>query len=128
MKKVTYLTASLVILALFVLGCGQGAPNASSRNEVVPQTDVPIVSSEDESVPQLTHGVEGNPTGNCCPEGFSLEEVGTLHPADLNGDANVCQKVTPGGTVTIDNNAPGECVTRCPEGTIPPDCLPDPDA
>ena len=118
MKKTFYLTAPILILALFVLGCGQGAPTVTNANEVIPQIDVPIVSSEDESVPQLTHGVEGNPTGNCCPEGFVLLfEPG--NPTDRNGDDFVCLMVTAGGTITIDNIAPSEC-TPC----LPPDCEP----
>ncbi len=118
MKNVSYLMAPVVILALLVLGCNQGAPTSTSGNEVVPQIDAPAVSSEDESVPQLTHGVEGNPIGNCCPEGFDIEiEVG--NPADLNGDDNICRKFTAGGTITIDNNAPGDCVL-CSDGSVPP--------
>ena len=72
MKKVTYLTAPVVILALFVLalGCGQGAPTSTSGNEVVPQIDVPVVSSEGEVGAQLTPELAGKPNGNCCPPGF----------------------------------------------------------
>ena len=128
MMRVSYLTVPVVILALFVLGCGQVAPNASSAGEVVPKIDSPTISSEGEVGPQLIPVVAGNPIGNCCPKGFDLVEVGTLHPEDRNGDANVCRKILNGNTLNIDNNASGECVTRCPPGTIPPDCLPDPDA
>jgi len=39
MKKVSYLTAPIVILALLVLGCGQGAPNASRGNADSPFAD-----------------------------------------------------------------------------------------
>ena len=121
MKKVSYLTAPVVILALFVLGCGQGAPNASSRNEVVPQPDTPTVSSEDEVGSQLTPDLIGNPNGNCCPPGFDLAATaGTGNPTDRNGDNAVCQKVTPGGFFLIDNNFPGDCVAPC----IPPLCVP----
>ncbi|MCH7878636.1 MAG: hypothetical protein IH914_04895 [candidate division Zixibacteria bacterium] len=118
MKKVFYLTAPLVILALFVLGCGQGAPNASSGNEVVPKIDAPAVPSVDEAVPQLTPELVGNPNGNCCPQGFDIEiEVG--NPADHNGDDHICRKVTAAGAITIDNNAPGDCF-RCPDGSVRP--------
>ena len=115
MKNLSYLTALVVILALLVFGCSQEAPTVSSGNEVVPQIDMPAVSSEDVAIPQLTHGVEGNPTGNCCPEGFDIEFEGG-DPADHNGDNFVCRKVTAGGTITIDNNAPGVCSVPC----IPP--------
>ena len=116
MKKVSYLTALVVILALFVLGCGQGAPNASSRNEVVPQIDATTVSSEDETVPQQTPALAVNPIGNCCPPDFVLEP-GFGDPADRNEDGAVCRRITTGGTITIDNIAPSEC-TPC----LPPDC------
>ncbi len=120
MKKAFYLTAPILILALFVLGlgCGQGAPTFTSANELVPQIDAPTVSSNDESVPQLTHGVEGNPTGNCCPEGFDFE-AGIGDPADRNEDGAVCRRVTAGGTITIDNNATGDCCSPF----IPPGCV-----
>lgn len=118
MKKVSYLIAPVVILALFVLGCGQGAPTASSGNDVVPKVDAPAVSSEDEVGPQLIPVVTGNPTGSCCPEGFDID-FDSGNPADLNGDDHICRKVTAGGTITIDNNTPGECA-RCPDGTVPP--------
>ena len=119
MKRVSYLTAPLMILALFVLGCGQGALTASSGNDVVPKIDVPTVPSVDEVGLQLIPEAVGNPIGNCCPEGFDLEVVGTLNPADRNGDANVCRKDRPGGAITIDNNAPGNCVL-CSDGSVPP--------
>ncbi|MCH7878637.1 MAG: hypothetical protein IH914_04900 [candidate division Zixibacteria bacterium] len=113
MKKVYYLTAPLVILALFVLGCGQGAPNASSGNDVVPKIDAPTVPSVDEVGSQLTPEAVGNPNGNCCPPGFDLEfEPG--NSTDRNGDGVVCRKVTPGGAITIDNNFPGDCSSTCP--------------
>ena len=99
MKTLSYLTVSF---ALLVLGCGQVAPTTPTESEIVlPQSaELPIAP------------------GNCCPEGFDLAfEVG--NPADLNGDNQVCRMVTPGGAITIDNNAPGECpVDDC----IPPDC------
>ena len=117
MKRVSYLTAPLVILALFVLGCGQGAPTSLSGNDVVPKIDAPAVPSVDEVGPQLTPELAGNPNGNCCPEGFVLvHEHG--NPADHNGDNAVCRMVTPGGTITIDNNTPGNCDPPC----VPPDC------
>ena len=112
MKKVYYLTAPLVILALFVLGCGQGAPNASSGNDVVPKIDAPTVPSVDETGPQLTPEVAGNPPVSCCPEGFDVES-GIGDPKDRNGDNVVCRKVTPAGTITIDNNGPGGCDAPC---------------
>lgn len=116
MKKVPYLTAPVLILALFVSGCGQGAPNTSSGNELVPQINEPTVSSEDEVGTQLTPGLKGNPNGNCCPPGFVLVAAGFGNPANINGDGAVCQKVTAGGTLTIDNNFPGDCPI------CPPDC------
>ena len=124
MKKVSYLIAPLVILALFVFGCSQESPTSAGESEGTQKVDAPAVSSE-----SVTYSAEamGNPIGNCCPEGFDLVEVGTLHPADRNGDANVCRKILNGNTLNIDNNAIGECEPLCPEGTIPPDCLPDPD-
>ena len=119
MKKVFYLTAPLVILALFVLGCGQGALTASSGNDVVPKIDAPAVPSKDEVGPELTPELVGNPNGNCCPPGFILVSPAG-GPADLNGDGGVCRKVTLGGTITIDNNAPGDC--PIPPPCLPPDC------
>ena len=116
MKKVSYLMAPLMILALFVLGCGQGAPTASSANEVVPQIDAPTVSSEDEVGPQLIPVVAGNPNGNCCPPDFILGPLGFENPADLNGDGLFCRKLLAGATIIIDNNFPGECIP------CPPDC------
>ena len=113
MKNLFYLTAPILILAFVALGCSNDAPTATKGNELVPQKDMPTVSSEDESVPQLTHGVEGNPTGSCCPEGFVLE-LALGDPANLNGDQVVCRRVTVGGTVTIDNNFPGNCSDGCP--------------
>ena len=106
MKKVTYLIAPVVILALLVLGCGHGSPTASNANEVVPQIDAPTVASEDEVGPLLTPLVPGNPIGSCCPEGFTLLAAGFMNPADLNGDGKVCKKIIASGTHTIDNNAP----------------------
>lgn len=117
MKKVSYLMAPVVILALFVLGCGQGTPTASSANEVVPQIDAPNVSSVDEVSPQLTPELAGNPTGNCCPEGFDLE-FAPGNSTDRNGDERVCRRDRPGGTITVDNNAPGDCTPPC----LPPNC------
>ena len=113
MKKVSYLTAPLVILALFVLGCAQGAPNASNGNEVVPKIDAPAVSSE--SVASSAETV-GNPNGSCCPPAFFIVEAGPGNPANRNGDGFVCRKVTPGRTITIDNNSPGVC------DCVPPNC------
>ena len=102
MKPLSYLTVPAVSLALLVLGCGQVAPIAPTESAVVlPESAGHVIAP-----------------GNCCPEGFDLAfEVG--NPADLNGDNQVCRMVTPGGAITIDNNAPGECpVDDC----IPPDC------
>ncbi|MCH9032725.1 MAG: hypothetical protein IIB00_10780 [candidate division Zixibacteria bacterium] len=115
MKKLFYLTAPVVILALFVSGCSQNAPTAASESEGAQKIAAPAVSSE---IVALSAEAVGNPIGNCCPEGFSLEAVATLNPADLNGDGAVCRRVTPGGTITINNNAPGNCSPPC----IPPDC------
>ena len=115
MKKVSYLTAPVVTLALFVLGCGQEAPTASSGKDVASKIDAPAVSSVDEVGPQLTPELAGNPIGNCCPEGFVFVLSLPGNPADLNGDGVVCHKVTAGGTITIDNNTPGVCsVPGCP--------------
>ena len=100
MKKLSYLTVSAVSVMLLVSGCGQLAPTTPIENEIVlPQSaEIPIAP------------------GNCCPEGFVLEgAVG--NPADHNGDNAICQMVTPGGAITIDNNAPGDCPV-----CIPPDC------
>jgi len=116
MKKVSYLTALVVILALFVLGCGQGAPNASSRNEVVPQKDVPTVSSENEVGTQLTPELVGNPNGNCCPVGFTLVFVELEQPADRNGDNLICVNITRGFDFAMDNNV------ACLDLPCPPDC------
>ena len=82
MKNTSYLTAPVVILALFVSGCGQEAPTASRGNEVVPKIDAPAVSSE---IVALSPEAAGNPIGACCPDGFSLVVV-PGNPADRNGD------------------------------------------
>ncbi len=108
MKKVSFLTKPVLILALFALSCSQGTPTDSNEDEVVPQIDAPAVSSVDEVGPQLTPVVVGNSSGRCCPEGFDFE-AGFEHPANRNGDGVVCKKVTTGGTITIDNTTPGDC-------------------
>ncbi|MCH7878635.1 MAG: hypothetical protein IH914_04890 [candidate division Zixibacteria bacterium] len=118
MKKVSYLTAPLMILALFVFGCSQESPTAAGESEGAPKIDAPTVSGVDEVGPQLTPEAAENPNGDCCPEGFVLEiEVG--NPADHNGDNHICRKDEPGGAITIDNNAPGNCVL-CSDGSVPP--------
>ena len=101
MKKVSYLMVSVLILALMAIGCGQDAPTAPSQDEVVLQ---PNVREAENAV-----GAAGNPNGNCCPPGFDIGPA-PGNPADHNGDDHICRKVTPGGTITIDNNAPGKCV------------------
>ena len=94
---------ALVGAVLVLLGSGQVAPTTPNEDEVVLPLNV---------------SVAGNPIGNCCPEGFVLvHEHG--NPADHNGDNAVCRKVTPGGTITIDNNTPGNCDPPC----VPP-CAP----
>ena len=99
MKTLSYLTVPAVSLALLVLGCGQVAPTTPTENEVV--------RPESAAIPIAP--------GNCCPEGFVL--VGAVgNPADLNGDTIICRMVTLGGTITIDNNTPGDCPVPC----IPP--------
>ena len=103
MKKISYLAAIAVILALFVLGCSQGATTSSSQNEIVPQ---------------LSSGLTGNPIGNCCPEGFVFES-GIGDPKDRNGDGAVCRRVTNGNTITFDNNAAGDCCSPY----VPPGCI-----
>ena len=111
-NKVTNLAAPFVILALLVLGCGHEAPNASNANKSDVQKGAPTVSSQDELGEQQTPELIGNPNGNCCPEGFVLE-FALGDPANRNGDLVVCRKVTAAGTITIDNNFPGNC-TGCP--------------
>ncbi len=87
-----------MILSLFVLGCGQEAPTVSNQNEIDPQ---------------VSSNVTGNPNGSCCPPYFVLKfEPG--NSTDLNGDDWVCQMDAPGGTVIIDNNFIGDCITTCP--------------
>ena len=105
MKRFSYLTASILVLSLIVLGCSQDAPTASSEDGVVLQ---PNVREAENPV-----GAAGIPGLNCCPEGFDFAFV-SGNPADRNGDDRVCQRVTAGGTITIDNNAAGDCC-------IPPD-------
>ena len=101
MKNLTYVTVPVVCLALLVLSCGQIAPTAPSQSEVVPP---PIAEPVFRPVAP----------GNCCPEGFDLDfDAGD--PADRNGDTIICRKVTPGRTITIDNNVHGDC---------PPPCIP----
>ncbi|MCH7878634.1 MAG: hypothetical protein IH914_04885 [candidate division Zixibacteria bacterium] len=120
MKAISYLTAPLVILALFVLGCGQATPTASSGNEVVTKIDAPTVPSTDEVGSQLTAEAVGNPNGNCCPDNFFLA-LSLGNPSDINGDSAVCVKGSPGGPITIDNNVAGECE---PVGGCIPPCDP----
>ena len=116
MKKVSYLTVPLVILALFVSGCSQESPTAASEPEGAPKTDAPAVPSVDEVGSQLTPELIGNPNGNCCPPDFILGPLGFENPADLNGDGLFCRKLIDGRTIIIDNNFPGECIP------CPPNC------
>ena len=102
MNKPFNLALPVMCLSLIVSNCGQVAPTAQS--EVVLQQDDEIV------LPQSA----GNPMGDCCPEGFvRVFDVG--NPADRNGDNQVCLKRVLEGTITIDNNVPGDCCT-------PPNC------
>ena len=98
MTTLSYLTVPAVSLALLVLGCGQVAPTTPTESEVVLQPSVEVAGTHDQG---------------CCPLGFELyTESG--NPVDRNGDCRVCRKVTPEGTVTIDNNTQDFC----------PDCVP----
>lgn len=119
MKKITYLTAPVAVLALFASGCSQEAPTAASGNEGAQKIGAPAVSSEEQLDPQLVPEAARDSIGTCCPEGFNFE-AGFGDPADRNGDNAVCRKVTPGGaTITIDNTASGDCCSPF----IPPGCI-----
>ncbi|MCH9032724.1 MAG: hypothetical protein IIB00_10775 [candidate division Zixibacteria bacterium] len=122
MKNVPYLTTPVVILALFALGCSQNAPTAASGNEVVPKIGATNTPNEEdvsqlsaETAEQLILELAGNPTGACCPDGFSLVVV-PGNPADRNGDGLICEGFPQGLLIFIDNNAPGDC-------GVPP-CIP----
>ncbi len=96
MKTLSYLTVPAVSITLLVLGCGQIAPTTPTESQVV--------------LPQSAE------VTLCCPDDFvRVIEFGS--PADRNGDWWICRKVTPGGTITIDNPG-GDC--GCVDCCVPP--------
>lgn len=107
MKKVFYLTVSVVILSLIALGCSQNAPTAPSEDQVALQ---PIVMEVETPV-----ALRGNPIGTCCPDGFSQFAV-LGSPADRNEDGVICEVFRGGFAIHIDNNV--LCAGDIPPGGI----------